>query len=78
VIDFAASHLVTILVANQSVPFKDVYEQYRNFCLREGIKRVSSKRDFRSMIESEGYPIENSSKHANQLSIFEPTIAVLN
>ncbi len=78
VTDFTESYLVTILVGNQSVPFKDVYEQYRNFCLREGINRVSSKRDFRSMIESEGFPIENSSKHANQLRIFEPTIAALN
>ena len=78
VIEFIESHFVTILAANQSVPFKDVYDQYRNFCLREGISRISSKRDFRSMIESEGFPIENSSKHANQLRIFEPGIAVLN
>jgi len=78
VIDFTESYLVTILADNQSFPFKDVYEQYRNFCLRDGISRISSKRDFRTTIESEGYPIENSSKHANQLRIFEPEIAVLN
>jgi len=78
VINFIESHFVEILAVNQSVPFKDMYEEYRSFCLKEGIKRVSSKKDFRSTIESEGYPIENSSKHANQLRIFEPEIAVLN
>ena len=55
VIDFIESHFVEILAANQSVPFKDIYEEYRSFCLKEGIKRVSSKKDFRSTIESEGY-----------------------
>jgi putative DNA primase/helicase len=78
VIDFIESHFVEILAANQSVPFKDMYEQYRSFCLREGIKQVISKKDFRSTIESEGYPIENSSKHANQLRICEPRIEILN
>jgi putative DNA primase/helicase len=78
VIDFIESRFVEILAVNQSFPFKDMYEEYRNFCLMEGIKQISSKKDFRSMIESEGFPIENSSKHANQLRIFEPRIAVLN
>ena len=78
VIDFIESHFVEILAANQSVPFKDMYEEYRSFCLKEGIKRVFSKKDFRSALEAEGYPIENSSKHSNQLRIFEPRIAVLN
>ena len=78
VIDFIESRFVEILAVNQSFPFKDMYEEYRNFCLMEGIKQISSKKDFRSAIESEGFPIENSSKHANQLRIFEPRIAVLN
>jgi len=78
VIDFIESRFVEILAVNQSFPFKDMYEQYRSFCLREGITQISSKKDFRSMIESEGFPIENSSKHANQLRIFEPRIAELN
>jgi putative DNA primase/helicase len=78
VIDFIESRFVEILAANQSVPFKDMYEEYRSFCVREGIKQISSKKDFRSTIEFEGYPIENSSKHANQLRIFEPRLEVLN
>jgi len=78
VIDFIESRFVEILTANQSVPFKDMYEEYRSFCAREGIKQISSKKDFRSTIESEGFTIENSSKHTNQLRIFEPRIEIVN
>jgi putative DNA primase/helicase len=70
VIDFVESHLPEILVSKPSVPFKDVYANYREFCSSEGIKRVFSKKDFRSALESEGYRILNSSKHANQLRIY--------
>jgi putative DNA primase/helicase len=78
VLDFIESRFVEILAANQSVPFKDMYEEYRSFCLKEGIKQISSKKDFRSTIESEGLLVENSSKHANQLRICEPRIEILN
>jgi putative DNA primase/helicase len=69
-IDFAESHLPDILDSEPSVPFKDVYTVYKEFCSIEGIKRVFPKKDFRSALESEGYRIKNSSKHANQLRIF--------
>ena len=46
----------------------------RNFCSIEGIKRVFPKKDFRTALESEGYRIKNSSKHANQLRIFAEDI----
>ena len=48
VIDFVESHLPEILVSKPSVPFKDVYANYREFCSSEGINRVFSKKDFRS------------------------------
>ena len=69
VVDFAESHFVEIFDSEDSVPFKDVYQQYREFCSDEGIKRAFSKKDFRSALVSEGYRIENSTKHANQLRI---------
>jgi putative DNA primase/helicase len=69
VVDFAESQFVEIFDSEDSVPFKDVYQQYRKFCSDEGIKRAFSKKDFRSALVSEGYRIENSTKHANQLRI---------
>jgi len=69
VVDFAESQLVEIFDSDNSVPFKDVYKRYQNFCSDEGIKRAFSKKDFRSALVSEGYKIENSTKHANQLRI---------
>ena len=69
VVDFAESHFVEIFDSDNSVPFKDVYKRYQDFCSAEGIKRVFSKKDFRSSLVSEGYRIENSTKHANQLRI---------
>ena len=69
VVDFAESQFVEIFDRGRSVPFKDVYQQYQDFCSVEGIKRVFSKKDFRSSLVSEGYRIENSTKHANQLRI---------
>jgi putative DNA primase/helicase len=76
VIDFAESQLPEILASGPSVPFKDVYKGYQEFCSLEGIKRVFSKKDFRSTLESDGYRIKNSSKHSNQLRIFSVTSEV--
>jgi phage/plasmid-associated DNA primase len=69
VVNFAESYFAEIFEADSSAPFKDVYQQYREFCSDEGIKRAFSKKDFRSALVSEGYRIENSTKHANQLRI---------
>jgi putative DNA primase/helicase len=69
VVDFAESNFAEIFDSDNSAPFKDVYQQYRDFCTDEGIKQSVSKKDFRSAIESEGYRIKNSTRHANQLRI---------
>ena len=76
VIDFEESYLVTSIDPEQSVIFKDVYELYQKFCLNEGIKQVLSKTKFRSALESEGYKIENSKRHANQVRIFATKLNV--
>ncbi|WP_319406215.1 phage/plasmid primase, P4 family [uncultured Desulfosarcina sp.] len=70
VIDFAESKFTKIFGGIDSVPFKDVYSCYQDFCSTEGLKRTLSKKEFRAGLESEGYRIENSSKHSNQLRIF--------
>jgi putative DNA primase/helicase len=78
VIDFIESHFDIIFDVEDSVAFKDVYKGYQEFCSIEGIKRVFSKKDFRSAIESEGYRVENSSKHANQLRVFATELEIVN
>jgi putative DNA primase/helicase len=69
VVDFVESCFAEIFNGDSSTPFKNVYQKYREFCTEEGFKRAVSKKDFRSSLESEGYRIENSTKHANQLRI---------
>ena len=70
VLDFAELHLVKLIGTEESILFKDSYADYKSYCLSEEVKRTFSKKDFRSALESEGYQIKNSSKHANQLRIF--------
>jgi len=70
VLDFAELDLRKKLESEESIPFKEIYENYKVFCVNEGVKRIFPKKDFRLALESEGYRIINSSKHANQLRIF--------
>lgn len=63
---------------DQSVVFKDVYERYKNYCSTEGHKNVFSKIEFRKVIEEEGFMVENSSKHNNQVRIFGAKCEILN
>jgi putative DNA primase/helicase len=72
VIDFADSYFGKVFEKEESVPFKDAFEQYKAFCKSEGIKQILKKKDFRTALESEGINIDNSSKHSNQLRIFSP------
>jgi putative DNA primase/helicase len=63
---------------NHSVVFKDVYDFYKMFCSNEGYKKMFSKKDFRKVLDDEGFIVENSSKHANQLRIFGAKCEILN
>jgi phage/plasmid-associated DNA primase len=54
-----------------SVPFKELYDCYHGFCAAENNKRRLPKKEFRTILENEGIKIANSSKHANQLRVFE-------
>jgi putative DNA primase/helicase len=53
-----------------SVALKDEHERYRDFCEDEGYKNAYTKKEFRTMLEQEGFRVENSSKHSNQVRIF--------
>jgi len=55
---------------NESVSLMDAFKHYKSFCEIEGFKKMMSKTDLRRVIESEGYLVKNSSKHANQVRIF--------
>ena len=55
----------------RSVPFKDVYANYQQFCMTEGHKSPHSKREFRSALEKAGLRVENSSRHNNQVRLFD-------
>jgi putative DNA primase/helicase len=77
-LDFAETELPKMFDRKDSVVFKEAYKAYRNFCINEGIKEAFSKKDFRAALESEGYIIKNSSKHANQVRIFKSEIESLN
>jgi putative DNA primase/helicase len=78
VIDFAESRLDKIIDSEKSITLKDAYRKYQEYCFSEGIKNVPSKIDFSSTIQSEGYWVNNSKKHGNQVRIFASELEALN
>jgi phage/plasmid-associated DNA primase len=69
VLDFIDSCLKDANPEDSSA-FKDLYDCYQGFCETEGNKRCFPKKEFRTILENEGIPVANSSKHANQLRVF--------
>ncbi len=55
---------------DDSSPFKNLYDCYQGFCATEGNKKCFPKKEFRTILEKERIPVDNSSKHANQLRVF--------
>lgn len=53
------------------VKFSDLYESYVKFCKTEGYDTIFQKPDFRRNLEKEGFRVEKSTRHANQLYVFE-------
>ena len=56
--------------ADDSAPFKDLYECYSGFCTSEGNKRCFPKTEFRAVLENEGITVVKSTKHSNQVRAF--------
>jgi len=49
---------------------KNTYELYVDFCNNEGERDILTKPEFKRILESSGYRIDNSSKHSNAVCIF--------
>jgi hypothetical protein len=43
---------------------------YESFCNSEGEKEILTKPEFKRILESSGYKIDNSSKHSNAVCVF--------
>ena len=54
----------------ESLRFKDVYNEYETYSEKEGFKSRLKKNVFRKALQGTGFVIENSSKHGNELRIF--------
>ena len=54
----------------ESISFKDAYEGYQAFCVSEGHRKPYPKKEFREILEGEGYKVRNCTRHANQVRVF--------
>jgi len=64
------SHYLEKTDEDSRVLLKETYELYESFCNSEGDKDVLTKPEFKRILESSGYKIDNSSKHSNAVCIF--------
>ena len=53
-----------------SISFKDAFESYQAFCASEGHRKPYPKKEFREILEGEGYKVKNCTRHANQVRVF--------
>ena len=53
-----------------SISFKDAYEGNQAFCASEGHRKPYPKKEFREILEGEGYAVKNCTRHANQVRVF--------
>ena len=53
-----------------SISFKDAYDDYKDFCVSEGHRKPYPKKQFREILEGEGYAVKNCTRHANQVRVF--------
>ena len=52
---------------------KDVYDKYKYHCVSEGDKDILTKSEFKKVIQSSGYTVNNSKKHNNMVCVFGVT-----
>ena len=55
---------------DDSISFKDAFESYQAFCVSEGHREPYPKKEFREILEGEGYAVRNCTRHANQVRVF--------
>jgi putative DNA primase/helicase len=64
------SHYLEKTSEDSRVMLKNTYELYQSFCNTEGERDVLTKPEFQGILRSNGYKIDNSSKHSNAVCIF--------
>jgi putative DNA primase/helicase len=67
-LDFLKNYMIDD--SKESVPLKDAYALYEQFCKAGGIYNILTKPEFSKFFRSEGYKVDNSKKHSNQVHIF--------
>jgi putative DNA primase/helicase len=70
VLGFAAEYLAKSTSKEDKMKFSDVYHLYEQFCLRESIKEICSKKEFRKTLTDGGFIVESSTKDGNQVFIY--------
>ena len=71
-------HYIDTADENYSVSLKDAYDKYKSYCVKDKVKNTNSKIEFRRNLESEGYIVENSKRHANQVRIIGVSLKEVN
>ena len=68
-IDFFISNEIKNNKFSEMRALKEVYEQYRNFCVSEGYKYSEKKSELKDGIIRAGFIVEKSTKHANKVYV---------
>jgi len=55
------------------IMLKAIYQAYRDFCSSEGEKIILTKSEFKKVLVSTGYTVDNSSRHNNSVCVFNVT-----
>jgi len=48
---------------------KNLYDAYREYCNSEGERYILTKSEFKKVLISAGYSVDNSSKHNNSVCV---------
>ena len=55
------------------VMLKAIFQAYRDFCSSEGEKIILTKSEFKKVLSTAGYTVDNSSRHNNSVCVFDVT-----
>ena len=61
-----------IMVIKKKNPNK-IGKKYNDFCKSEGEKIILTKSEFKKVVKSAGYTVDNSSRHNNSVCVFNVT-----
>ena len=55
--------------SEEVILLKNLYSDYREYCYSEGEKNILTKSEFKKVLKANGYTVENSSKHNNNVCV---------